>query len=218
MILSNMDILKAYEQGAIWFNSPHDTKTNKELLIEQTRINAVDVTLGSIVMEEIPRGIELPAYTKVDTSSGYVTLVAGRNYLAHTHEFIGTTEIPFQHEYEIKLEETVRSDLKLNELTSLMYKQELWLAPMFDSRSTLARRFVPMHMSAGFGDVGFCSRWAMEIHPTSTILLKIGTPVAQVSFQTVSSKPSVLYSSGYNAAKTLEEWSFEQNVLPKALV
>jgi dCTP deaminase len=35
--------------------------------------------------------------------------------------------------------------------------------PMYDGRSTVGRLFILSHVSAGFGDYGFCGHWTLEI-------------------------------------------------------
>ena len=52
------------------------------------------------------------------------------------------------------------------------------------TRSTLARSCVSTHHTAGFGDVGFISRYTMEItnHGDDLIVLRVGSRVGQIGF------------------------------------
>lgn len=49
-------------------------------------------------------------------------------------------------------------------------------------RSTLARYFVSIHESAGFGDIGFKGHWTLELVPKMDIQLKVGMKIAQIAF------------------------------------
>lgn len=55
------------------------------------------------------------------------------------------------------------------------------------SRSTLMRNGIAVCVDAGLGDVGYASRWTMEIynHTWSNVVLKVGWRVAQMKFHQV---------------------------------
>jgi deoxycytidine triphosphate deaminase len=55
-------------------------------------------------------------------------------------------------------------------------------APMLETRFSLARLGVSCHLSAGFGDDGFCGRWTLEITVAHPVKLFPGVRVAQVAF------------------------------------
>lgn len=78
------------------------------------------------------------------------------------------------------------------------------------TRSTYARNFISIHPSAGFGDPGYCSRWAIELTCQYPLLIT-DLNMGQVEFlQTHNCK--TLYSSNYNV--DVENWSIK-NIIPK---
>lgn len=232
MLLSNVDILKAYDQGAIYFVSPgHENQ--RERLIELLSHNSIDVTLGAEYLDvygndsyDVDRSndkVERIHYKEAKKSSllskldfftqEYVGetsplyLDPSSFYLAHTHEFIGTTDKPYMYERKLKVVNKTTGETEEQVIT-----EELYLVPMFETKSTIARMGASMHLGAGFGDFGFHGRWAMEISPAVPLTLNFGDKVAQISFQALSSKPNTTYNSDYSQ---VEDWSFDKCVLPR---
>lgn len=95
---------------------------------------------------------------------------------------------------------------------------------MMKARSSMGRSFFEVCRCAGCGDVGYFSRWTMEIANTSryhTIPLVVGRRVAQILFfevEPVSVEDQYQSSGKYQASAKLEElvrdWTPEQ-MLPK---
>ena len=74
------------------------------------------------------------------------------------------------------------------------------------ARSSTGRSLLCVCKGAGFGDVGFISRWTMEITSFSqhhVIPLKVGERIAQIEFSFVSS-PRLTYSGRYQEGRDLE--------------
>ena len=81
-----------------------------------------------------------------------------------------------------------------------------YLQPFLQTRSTLARWGVPIHLSAGWGDPGYCSRWTLELYnpwPRS-VVLPVGGRVGCIGFIEVAGNESA-YEGRYNASAL--EWT-----------
>lgn len=81
-----------------------------------------------------------------------------------------------------------------------------WLRPDIDTRSTLARWGLPVHLSAGLGDPGFCGRWTLEVWNwhTEAILVPVGARVGSVQFTVVEGNEG-LYTARYNVGRA--DWT-----------
>jgi dCTP deaminase len=55
-------------------------------------------------------------------------------------------------------------------------------APMLNGRSSVGRLGVQVHMTAGFGDIGFIGQWTLEITTVNPIKLYPGMEIAQIAF------------------------------------
>lgn len=90
-----------------------------------------------------------------DGSYEYFILEPNQFYLGTTHEHIGTKIV-----------------------------DDIYIVPEMKARSTTGRHGITVAMCAGMGDIGYRSRWALEIKNNSNNRLKIrvGTEIAQVVF------------------------------------
>lgn len=61
------------------------------------------------------------------------------------------------------------------------------ILPLLHTRSTLARWGLSVHESAGLGDVGFASRWTLEVHNHHAVpvAIPVGARIGCVTFQSV---------------------------------
>jgi len=59
------------------------------------------------------------------------------------------------------------------------------LVPMLEGRSSWARLGLAIHISAGFGDIGFIGHWTLEIHCLHPIRIYPGVEIAQMFFHTI---------------------------------
>jgi len=99
-----------------------------------------------------------------------------------------------------------------------------FITTMMKARSSLGRNGVEVCRCAGMGDVGYFTRWTMEIVNTSrfqTIALPVGRRVAQLLFfrvEPVASKDVYDQQGKYQSSKSLADlkaaWTPEQ-MLPK---
>lgn len=54
------------------------------------------------------------------------------------------------------------------------------LVPMIEGRSSIARLGLTIHSSAGYGDVGFCGNWTLEITAAEDIIIYQYMPIGQL--------------------------------------
>ena len=54
------------------------------------------------------------------------------------------------------------------------------LVPMIEGRSSIGRLGLTIHVTAGFGDLGFCGRWTLEMVAAFDIILIPYMPIAQL--------------------------------------
>lgn len=186
MILTHEAIIKARIDGLIVIE-PFD-----ERLVS---INSVDVRLGADMWQpsrsRAYRDLYNPKdsdWTKMETVAleqcreilGDITfgegslnsedrlfiLKSGHFYLGTTLEKIGTKSMFTTPEFRING----------NEMRAIV--------PKMKAKSTIGRQGLTVALCAGLGDVGYKSRWALEIRVTDDgdIPIAIGTPIGQVEF------------------------------------
>lgn len=200
MILSGNLILKHIEEGSI---------VVEPYCPELVSINSIDIRLGDIMYQQdlfvknepcVPinplsgsgdsykstidnyyQKIK-PSPVEFETERGTVVYYAfllepGRLYLGTTLEKIGTKS---------------RRHLELNKYTHDSADEEVYeLIPTMHAKSTAGRLGVTVALCAGMGDIGYCSRWALEMRVTHPIYLPVGSVIGQVVFHKCTSSTEV---------------------------
>lgn len=69
------------------------------------------------------------------------------------------------------------------------------LVPMLEGRSSIGRLGLYIHVTAGFGDVGFKGFWTLEIHCVQPIKIYPFIEICQIYYHTIEGKYEE-YSSG----------------------
>ncbi len=59
------------------------------------------------------------------------------------------------------------------------------LVPMLEGRSSIGRLGLFVHVTAGFGDVGFCGFWTLELFAAHPIRIYPGLPICQIMYHTL---------------------------------
>ena len=59
------------------------------------------------------------------------------------------------------------------------------LVPMLEGRSSIGRLGMCIHVTAGFGDVGFCGYWTLEIHCIMPIKIYPFVEICQIYYHTI---------------------------------
>jgi dCTP deaminase len=59
------------------------------------------------------------------------------------------------------------------------------LVPMIEGRSSIGRLGLFVHVTAGFGDVGFCGYWTLEMFAIQPIRIYAGVPICQIFYHDI---------------------------------
>lgn len=60
------------------------------------------------------------------------------------------------------------------------------LVPMIEGRSSVGRLGLFVHVTAGFGDVGFCGYWTLEIFAVQPVRIYAGVPICQIFYHEIT--------------------------------
>lgn len=71
------------------------------------------------------------------------------------------------------------------------------LVPMLEGRSSVGRLGLFVHCTAGFGDIGFCGYWTLEIFAVQPVRIYPGVPICQIFYHTVEGAITEYRSNKY---------------------
>jgi dCTP deaminase len=70
--------------------------------------------------------------------------------------------------------------------------------PGIEGRSSVARLGLFVHITAGFGDLGFKGHWTLEMVATHPIRIYAGTRICQIYFDTIQGDRAEMYDKGHH--------------------
>ena len=73
------------------------------------------------------------------------------------------------------------------------YTETRNLVPMIEGVSSVARHGIFIHVTAGFGDIGFCGNWTLEIMVAEPVTIFPGIRIAQIYYHAVEGEISKTY-------------------------
>ncbi len=82
--------------------------------------------------------------------------------------------------------------------------------PMLEGRSSIGRLGLYVHVTAGFGDVGFKGYWTLEIHAVQPIKIYPGVEICQIYYHSIKG----LYET-YNSGKYQNNRGIQPSLLYK---
>ncbi len=110
---------------------------------------------------------------------------------------------------------------------TIEYTETRNLVPMLEGRSSIGRLGLFVHVTAGFGDVGFCGYWTLEMFAIQPVRIYAGVQVCQVFYHTLEGEvteyrhgkyqhnrdiqPSLLYRELAARDERQMKLQFEQN-------
>ena len=69
--------------------------------------------------------------------------------------------------------------------------------PMIEGRSSIGRLGLFVHVTAGFGDVGFCGYWTLEMFAVQPIRIYPGVPICQIFYHNICGEVTEYKSDKY---------------------
>lgn len=78
------------------------------------------------------------------------------------------------------------------------------LVPMLEGRSSIGRLGLFVHVTAGFGDVGFCGYWTLEMFAVQPVRIYPGVQVCQIFYHSIEGEVTDYKSSKYQHNKDIQ--------------
>ncbi|HEX4128484.1 MAG TPA: dCTP deaminase [Pirellulales bacterium] len=69
--------------------------------------------------------------------------------------------------------------------------------PMIEGRSSIGRLGLFVHVTAGFGDVGFCGYWTLEMFAVQSVRIYAGVPICQIFYHQIAGDYTSYASNKY---------------------
>ena len=90
---------------------------------------------------------------------------------------------------------------------TLEYTKTTSFVPILEGRSSIGRLGLFIHVTAGFGDVGFAGFWTLEIFCVQPIRIYAGVEICQIYYHTIEGEYDL-----YKSKKYQKRYSFPQSI------
>ncbi len=87
---------------------------------------------------------------------------------------------------------------------TLEYTESHKHVPMLEGRSSIGRLGLFVHVTAGFGDVGFCGFWTLEMFCVQPIRIYAGVEICQVFYHSIEGNYDLYKSGKYQKNKGVQ--------------
>jgi dCTP deaminase len=76
--------------------------------------------------------------------------------------------------------------------------------PMIEGRSSIGRLGLFVHVTAGFGDIGFCGFWTLEMFAVQPVRIYPGVPICQIFYHQVCGEITEYQSDKYQHNRDIQ--------------
>ena len=90
------------------------------------------------------------------------------------------------------------------------------LVPMIEGRSSIGRLGLFVHVTAGFGDVGFKGHWTLEMFAVQPVKIYPGVPICQIFFHEIVGAIKEYCSEKYQNARDIQPSLLYRELNPDA--
>jgi dCTP deaminase len=89
------------------------------------------------------------------------------------------------------------------------------LVPQIEGRSSVGRLGLFVHVTAGFGDVGFCGYWTLEMFAVQPVRVYAGVPICQIFYHELTGEFDE-YDSKYQHNRDIQPSLLFQELRPES--
>ncbi len=91
------------------------------------------------------------------------------------------------------------------------------LVPMIEGRSSIGRLGLFVHVTAGFGDVGFCGYWTLEMFAVQPVRIYAGVQICQIIYHQVAGEVTEYASNKYQHNRDIQPSLLFKELDPEAV-
>lgn len=84
---------------------------------------------------------------------------------------------------------------------TMEWTESRYFVPKLEGRSSIGRLGLAIHITAGFGDVGFAGNWTLELECVQPVKIYPGMEICQISYHTVAGEIMDRYHGKYQNSK-----------------
>jgi len=157
------------------------------------------LTDKTIIDEIAAKNIVIEPLIEANIGTNSVDLTLSNTLLMYTDQVLDTRKKNAYAPMIIPEEGMILQPNILYLASTVEYTETLRHVPLLHGKSSLARLGLYIHVCAGFGDVGFCGHWTLELAVIQQVKIYPGMKIAQICYHDISEMPYTDYASKADA-------------------
>lgn len=150
---------------------------------------------GKKIAEEQGTGIKITPFNEGQVNPNSYNLRLSNELAYYEDDVLDMKKKPTLKSIQIPEEGYLLEPGKLYLGRTVEYTETDKYVPMLEGRSSIGRLGLYIHVTAGFGDVGFSGYWTLEMHCLQPIRIYPNVEICQIYYHTINGEYD-LYSSG----------------------
>lgn len=150
---------------------------------------------GKKIAEEQGTGIKITPFNESQVNPNSYNLRLSNELAYYEDDVLDMKKKPTLKSIQIPEEGYLLEPDKLYLGRTVEYTETDKYVPMLEGRSSIGRLGLYIHVTAGFGDVGFSGYWTLEMHCLQPIRIYPNVEICQIYYHTINGEYD-LYSSG----------------------
>lgn len=150
---------------------------------------------GREIVKEQGKGIEITPFDKKRVNPNSYNLRLSNELLVYDDDVLDMKKENKAHKIIIPKEGLVLEPGKIYLGRTVEHTKTTKFVPMLEGRSSVGRLGIYIHITAGFGDVGFNGYWTLEIHCVQPVKIYPEVEICQIYYHTIDGDYD-LYTNG----------------------
>jgi dCTP deaminase len=155
------------------------------------------ILTGPAIRERLGTDIKIDPYNPDQLNPNSYNLRLHDQLLVYDDDHLDMAKPNPTHEIVIPDEGLLLEPGKLHLGRTVEHTETQNLVPMLEGRSSIGRLGLFVHVTAGFGDVGFKGFWTLEIFALQPIRIYKGVEICQIFYHTLEGEPVPYKSNKY---------------------
>ncbi|MDX2301905.1 MAG: dCTP deaminase [Microscillaceae bacterium] len=152
---------------------------------------------GKEIEKRLGKDIQIDPYDAKQLNPNSYNLRLHEDLLVYEHPVLDMKKPNSTQKISIPQDGLVLEPNRLYLGRTIEYTQTDNLVPMLEGRSSVGRLGLFVHVTAGFGDVGFRGFWTLEIFCVQPVKIYPGVEICQLYYHTIDGEFETYQSSKY---------------------
>lgn len=153
---------------------------------------------GKQIIDQQGRGLEITPFSAKQVNPNSYNLKLHRELLVYDEPVLDMKKPNSYHKIIIPHEGLVLRPNRLYLGRTVEYTRTMDFVPMLEGRSSVGRLGLCIHVTAGFGDIGFCGYWTLELSCVEPVRIYPNVEICQIYYHTIGGDYDLYKSGKYN--------------------